>query len=500
MKFWFLMVWKGWLTLEEMPVRVLLFKSKACAFCDPVERMVRKVISRVFGGDLVTINVFDVDEHRELADMYNVTSLPYVMVEDTPVITGMATEKEVEEALMKGMLYTSPSRAERLETRAKQVFIEANINFIKSINSKERIRHSIGDYVHISNLQLSTVSLLSLDKAAGGLLYTIGKLAGKTGAFSGILYDLAPKLHSPNISREEAFRNVLIAFDRFHIKQNEMGVYDARNAEVVEEGDGYGRIRIYECATATGMPIVGEPVCYFTAGMLSGLAEAILGETVHVAEKACWGLGDSYCEFEITLEGEETEKEGYVSEPLVEEPAEKTRRISFNRLMKTLMRNMTQSILEGRRIRVGITDYTHIMNLQQQITSIKLADPVAGFLLKLAGKRLGELMPGGENLSFREAVAEVKSHLNSPIALLSGIHSHCKIKDVGDGNALITIHGCATASGQEDVKVSLCEFEAGIIEGFVEKSTGEPVVCREVECWGLGQDHCTFKIEREEFS
>ncbi len=491
----FLIVWKGWLTLEEMPVRVLFFKSKTCALCDPVERIVRKVISRVFGRDVVTINVFDVEEHSELADMYNVTSLPYVLVEDTPVITGTVAMNEVEEALMKGMLYTSPSRAERLETRAKQVFIEANIKFLKSVNSRERIRYSIGDYVHISSLQLSTVSLLSLDKAAGSLLYTIGKLAGKTGAFTGFLYDLEPELKKPS-SIERSFHSFLVAVDRFHAKQNELGVFDVRNAEVVEEDKGYGRIRVYESATATGIPVIDEPVCYFTAGMLSGLAEAVLGETVYVSERSCWGLGASYCEFEIALSEDMLEGERNVARQ-----AEKGigREESFNRLIKTLIRNMTQSVMEGRRIRVGIADYIHIMNFQQQITSIKLADPVAGFFLRVAGKRLGRIIASKGSLTFNEAATELKGYMNSPFMLMSGIHSSCNVK-LDDDSLLVTIEGCASASGQENVGVSLCELEAGIIEGFMEKTTGESFTSKEIECWGLGQKHCTFKIRKEKFS
>lgn len=484
--------------MESVPVRVLFFKSKSCAFCAPVERMVRKAISRIFGDELVAVNVFDVDEHNELVEAYNITSLPYVIVDDVPVISGMADEKEVEDALMRGMLHSAPSRAERLEVGAKQVFIEANLNFVKSINSKERIRSNIGDYVHISNLQLATISLLSLDATAGNLLYSIGKLAGKTGAFTGLLYDIKPELGDPYASVEEKFSNFLIAIDRFHVRQNELGVFDARNAEVVEEGEDYGRIRIYESATATGVPVIGEPLCYFTAGMLSGLAEAILGETVYVAERDCWGLGASFCEFELSLSKDALE--GRKTAAHLTKKGAEAREESFNRLIKTLTRSMTQSVLEGRRIRVGISDYTHIMNLQQQATSIKLADPVSGFFMRLAGKRLGRILAPEERLPVSDAVVELRNLMNSPLSLMSGIHSNCSVKTLGDEHFLVTVESCAFASGQKNIGVSLCEIEAGFIEGFMEKSTGKSFSSKEVECWGLGQQHCTFQVEREKFS
>ncbi len=483
--------------MEEFPVRVLFFKSRDCVFCEPVERMVRKAISRLFRNELVTLNVFDVDEHNELIDEYKIKSLPCVIVDEVPVISGMANEKEVEEALMKGVLHGASYRAERLEVGAKQVFIEANLNFVKSINSKERIRINIGDYVHISNLQLATISLLSLDATAGNLLYSIGKLAGKTGAFTGLLYDIAPSLGDPYTSIEKNFRNFLIAIERFHIKQNELGVFDARNAEVMEEDKDYGRIRIYESAAATGVPVIGEPICYFTAGMISGLAEAILGETVHVAERNCWGLGASYCEFELSLSKGELERR---KTAIHAKKGIEAREESFSRLIKTLTRNMSQSVLEGRRIRVGISDYTHIMNLQQQVTSIKLADPVAGFFLKLAGKRLGRIIAPRERLSVKEAILELKNYMNSPLSLMSGIHSNCNIERNDGERFMVTIESCAFASGQENIGVSLCEFETGIIEGFMEQSTGQSFSSREVECWGLGQQHCAFQVEKERFS
>ncbi|MBS7288684.1 MAG: hypothetical protein KIH01_08085, partial [Candidatus Freyarchaeota archaeon] len=355
-----------------------------------------------------------------------------------------------------------------------------------------------GDYVHISNLQLATISLLSLDVTAGNLLYSIGKLAGKTGAFTGLLYDIKPELGDPYTSIEEKFRNFLIAIDRFHVRQNELGVFDARSAEVVEESEGYGCIRVYESATATGVPVIGEPLCYFTAGMLSGLAEAILGETVYVAERNCWGLGASFCEFELSLSKDVLE--GRKTATHLTKKGVKDREESFNRLIKTLTRNMIQSVLEGRRIRVGISDYTHIMNLQQQVTSIKLADPVSGFFIRLAGKRLGRILAPEEGLPVSDAAVELRDFMNSPFALMSGIHSNCSVKTLDDERILVTIDSCAFASGQEKIGVGLCELEAGFIEGFMEKLTGKPFSSKEVECWGLGQRHCAFQVEREKFS
>ncbi len=56
-----------------------------------------------------------------------------------------------------------------------------------------------------------------------------------------------------------------------------------------------------ECGTCSGLPQIGEPVCYFESGFIAGALESILNKDVSVVETKCWGLGDQICQWEATI-------------------------------------------------------------------------------------------------------------------------------------------------------------------------------------------------------
>jgi len=53
--------------------------------------------------------------------------------------------------------------------------------------------------------------------------------------------------------------------------------------------------------TANGMAKIGKTVCYFEAGLISGILEGKLKKTFNVSETRCGGLGDSMEEFVVNL-------------------------------------------------------------------------------------------------------------------------------------------------------------------------------------------------------
>lgn len=69
-------------------------------------------------------------------------------------------------------------------------------------------------------------------------------------------------------------------------------------AEVEERTDTGLVITATECATCSGMPNIGEALCHFEAGFVSGGLKATLGDSVNVVETKCWGLGDKICRWE----------------------------------------------------------------------------------------------------------------------------------------------------------------------------------------------------------
>jgi predicted hydrocarbon binding protein len=60
--------------------------------------------------------------------------------------------------------------------------------------------------------------------------------------------------------------------------------------------------RVLESAFAAGIPMVNRAMCHFLRGVIRGAYAAFLElENVEVKETHCWGLGDTYCEFEMRV-------------------------------------------------------------------------------------------------------------------------------------------------------------------------------------------------------
>ncbi|XRO76940.1 V4R domain-containing protein [Methanocaldococcus sp. 10A] len=61
------------------------------------------------------------------------------------------------------------------------------------------------------------------------------------------------------------------------------------------------QIRVCECISCSGLPEVGETLCWFEGGFIAGCLEKILDKKVRVKETHCAGLGDDFCQFEIKI-------------------------------------------------------------------------------------------------------------------------------------------------------------------------------------------------------
>ncbi|WP_456420086.1 DUF2507 domain-containing protein [Methanocaldococcus infernus] len=133
-------------------------------------------------------------------------------------------------------------------------------------------RSSLGNDVNITVFRLIRFMDLEryLGKAANNIFYECGKTLGR---------DL-------NINSIDE----LVKFCK---------VYKIGRAEIVSEDPL--RIRIYECITCSGLPNVGEPLCYFEGGFIAGCLEKILNKRVRAKETHCAGLGNEFCEFEIKI-------------------------------------------------------------------------------------------------------------------------------------------------------------------------------------------------------
>lgn len=88
-------------------------------------------------------------------------------------------------------------------------------------------------------------------------------------------------------------------------------------AEVQEQTDDRVVITATECATCSGLPNIGEALCHFEAGFISGGLRGTLGNSVTVIETKCWGLGDTICRWEAkTGRGPSPMEHGGSPEPM----------------------------------------------------------------------------------------------------------------------------------------------------------------------------------------
>ena len=72
---------------------------------------------------------------------------------------------------------------------------------------------------------------------------------------------------------------------------------------IEEQTDDRLVLTVTECATCSGAPNIGEPLCYFEAGFIAGAMDGELAEHVRADETMCWGLGDRVCRWEVRRDG-----------------------------------------------------------------------------------------------------------------------------------------------------------------------------------------------------
>ena len=71
--------------------------------------------------------------------------------------------------------------------------------------------------------------------------------------------------------------------------------------DVIDESFNNMKIHIYECMSCYGIPNIGMPMCDFEAGVIQGTLESLIGKNI-TKETYCWGLGYSFCGFEVYFE------------------------------------------------------------------------------------------------------------------------------------------------------------------------------------------------------
>ena len=71
--------------------------------------------------------------------------------------------------------------------------------------------------------------------------------------------------------------------------------------EQFDENTGHIILTISEDADCSGLPIMGEAVCNFDEGFISGILSLYSNKTYETVEINCWALGDRICRFDARI-------------------------------------------------------------------------------------------------------------------------------------------------------------------------------------------------------
>ena len=97
------------------------------------------------------------------------------------------------------------------------------------------------------------------------------------------------------------------------------------------------------------------------------------------------------------------------------------------------------------------------------------------------GKEIGKALPVKTPKEFLKIVKDLK--IGNP-----------KIVDQSDKQIVIDVFECATCSGIPNIGKAVCQFEAGVIGGALEKILRKKTNVLETKCWGLGDKVCRFEV------
>jgi len=80
-----------------------------------------------------------------------------------------------------------------------------------------------------------------------------------------------------------------------------LAMYKIGLTDIVKESTNLMSINIYECISCYGLPNLNKTMCDFEAGVLQGILSCLYGSNI-VKERYCWGLGFSFCGFDVIFE------------------------------------------------------------------------------------------------------------------------------------------------------------------------------------------------------
>jgi predicted hydrocarbon binding protein len=165
---------------------------------------------------------------------------------------------------------------------------------------KAKLRRRLGDFFDMWAYQERVIGIQALSKSMGPVLVEAGKKVGRS--LSGKALSMIQKL--PNYQSfnkaetlEEAKRSTEWSIVQAMYQMTATGIIN-----MVEYEKGKRLIfQVEECVDCTGLPNLGESICYYLGGQLAGAIEVIIGRSIGFVETMCQAKGDSYCEFKYSI-------------------------------------------------------------------------------------------------------------------------------------------------------------------------------------------------------
>lgn len=129
---------------------------------------------------------------------------------------------------------------------------------------------------------------------------------------------------------------------------------------IEEQTDARVVLSVTECATCSGAPDIGEPLCYFEAGFIAGALDGELADHVRADETMCWGLGDRVCRWEVRRDGRKDGSNGADTLETIMSLASKAAFAMENgiavRVKNRELRQAYEQLRESERVKKDLTD------------------------------------------------------------------------------------------------------------------------------------------------
>jgi predicted hydrocarbon binding protein len=103
-----------------------------------------------------------------------------------------------------------------------------------------------------------------------------------------------------NLVKQEIIKSLdeLVTF----LAEYKVGIVDVVDEQTI---NGIKRLdlRVYECIECAELPNIGKPICFFEAGIITGVLGTITKKEVTAEEIRCWTSGYSFCQFDVKIDG-----------------------------------------------------------------------------------------------------------------------------------------------------------------------------------------------------